>query len=39
LQRKPGQIDISEENMQANIDSAMYYYGLVQERRMTRRTT
>ena len=33
LQRKPGQIDISEENMQANIDSGVYYYGLVQERR------
>ena len=33
LQRKPGQIDISEENMQANIDSGVYYYGLVQEHR------
>jgi len=33
LQRKPGQIDLDEENMQANIDSGMYYYGLVQERR------
>jgi cytochrome P450 len=33
LQRKPGQIEIDEENMQANIDSGMYYYGLVQERR------
>ena len=33
LQRKPGQIDQDEENMQANIDSGMYYYGLVQERR------
>jgi cytochrome P450 len=26
-------IDLSEENMQANIDSGVYYYGLVQERR------
>ena len=33
LQREPGQIDLSEANMQANIDSAVYYYGLVQERR------
>jgi len=33
LQRDPGQIDLSEGNMQANIDSAVYYYGLVQERR------
>ena len=33
LQRKPGQIDLDEENMQANVDSGMYYYGLVQERR------
>jgi cytochrome P450 len=33
LHRKPGQIDQDEENMQANIDSGMYYYGLVQERR------
>ena len=33
LQRAPGQIDLSEANMQANIDSAVYYYGLVQERR------
>ncbi|OBB71780.1 cytochrome P450 [Mycobacterium sp. 852014-52144_SCH5372336] len=33
LQRKPGQLELSEENMQANIDSGMYYYGLVQERR------
>ena len=32
LQRDPGQIDLSEANMQANIDSAVYYYGLVQER-------
>jgi cytochrome P450 len=33
LQREPGQLDFSEKNMQANIDSGMYYYGLVQERR------
>jgi len=33
LQRDPGQIDLSEASMQANIDSAVYYYGLVQERR------
>ena len=33
LQRKPGQIDLDDDNMQANIDSGMYYYGLVQERR------
>ena len=33
LQREPGQIDLSEANMQANIDSGVYYYGLVQERR------
>jgi cytochrome P450 len=33
LQRKPGQIDMDDDNMQANIASGMYYYGLVQERR------
>ena len=33
LHRKPGQIDIDDDNMQANIDSGIYYYGLVQERR------
>ncbi|BBY52347.1 cytochrome P450 [Mycolicibacterium arabiense] len=33
LERKPGQIDMDDENMQANIDSGVYYYGLVQERR------
>ena len=33
LEREPGQIDLSEANMQANIDSGVYYYGLVQERR------
>jgi cytochrome P450 len=34
LHHEPGQIEISETNMQANIDTAMYYYGLVQERRV-----
>lgn len=33
LHHEPGQVEISETNMQANIDTAMYYYGLVQERR------
>ncbi|WP_460356315.1 cytochrome P450 [Mycobacterium sp. ZZG] len=33
LERKPGQLEWSDENMQANIDSGVYYYGLVQERR------
>ncbi len=33
LHREPGQIDWSEENHKANLDSAVYYYGLVQERR------
>lgn len=33
LHRRPGQIDLDETNMQANVDSGMYYYGLVQERR------
>ncbi|AFM18344.1 cytochrome P450 [Mycolicibacterium chubuense NBB4] len=33
LQREPGQISWSEENMKANIDSGVYYYGLVLERR------
>jgi cytochrome P450 len=33
LHREPGQIEISEVNQQANIDSGMYYYSLVQERR------
>jgi cytochrome P450 len=33
LEREPGQIELSEKNMQANLDSAVYYYGLVQERR------
>jgi cytochrome P450 len=33
LHREPGQIEVSEEGMQANLDSAMFYYNLVQERR------
>ncbi|VEG56914.1 cytochrome P450 [Mycolicibacterium aurum] len=33
LHREPGQIDWSEENQQANINSGMYYFGLVDERR------
>jgi hypothetical protein len=33
LHRKPGQIEVSEAGMQANIDTAMYYFGLVQQRR------
>jgi cytochrome P450 len=33
LEREPGQIELSEKNMEANIASGMYYYSLVQERR------
>lgn len=33
LHHEPGQIEISEAGMQANIDTAMYYFGLIQERR------
>ena len=33
LECEPGQIDLSEKAMQANIDAGIYYYGLVQERR------
>jgi cytochrome P450 len=33
LHRKPGQIDLDDDNMKANIDSGIYYYGLVVERR------
>ena len=33
LSREPGQIGYSEAGMQANVDTAIYYYGLVQERR------
>lgn len=39
LERKPGQISLSDENMQANIDSGVYYYGLVRSAARTRRTT
>jgi cytochrome P450 len=35
LSREPGQIGYSEAGMQANIDTGMYYYGLVQKRRET----
>ena len=34
LQREPGQLEYNEQNMQATIESGMYYYGLVQERRV-----
>jgi cytochrome P450 len=33
LHREPGQIDFNEANMKANLDSAVYYYNLIQERR------
>jgi cytochrome P450 len=33
LHHEPGQIEISETAMQANIETAMYYFGLIQERR------
>ncbi|MBY0286845.1 MAG: cytochrome P450 [Mycobacteriaceae bacterium] len=33
LEVKPGQTELSEENMQANMDAGIYYFGLVQERR------
>ena len=33
LSREPGQIGYSEAGMQANIDTGIYYYGLVQQRR------
>ena len=33
LQRKPGQIDLDEETCRPTSTPAMYYYGLVQERR------
>ncbi len=33
LSREPGQIGYSEAGMQANIDTAIYYYSLVQKRR------
>jgi cytochrome P450 len=33
LHREPGQVGVSELGMQANIETGMYYYGLIQERR------
>jgi hypothetical protein len=33
LHHEPGQIEVSEAGMQASIDTAMYYFGLIQERR------
>jgi cytochrome P450 len=33
LEVRPGQIEMSEENLQANMDAGVYYYSLVQERR------
>ena len=33
LSREPGQIELGEAGIQANIDTAMYYFGLVQQRR------
>ena len=33
LHREPGQLEWNETNMKANVDAAVYYYGLVQERR------
>ncbi|KHO19373.1 cytochrome P450 [Mycolicibacterium setense] len=33
LSREPGQMTTSEAGMQANIDTGIYYYGLVQKRR------
>ena len=33
LHREPGQIETSEAGMQANIDTAMYYYSLIGQRR------
>lgn len=33
LHHEPGEIGLSETSMRATIDTAMYYYGLVQERR------
>lgn len=34
LHREPGQIETSEAGMQATIETATYYYGLIQERRV-----
>jgi cytochrome P450 len=33
LSREPGQIEYSEVNIKANVDTAMFYYNLIQERR------
>jgi cytochrome P450 len=33
LTREPGQIEYSEAGMKANVDTAMFYYNLIQERR------
>ncbi|MEB3051459.1 cytochrome P450 [Mycolicibacter sp. MYC123] len=33
LHREPGQVETSEAGMQATIETATYYYGLIQERR------
>jgi cytochrome P450 len=33
LHREPGQVEIGEAGMKANVDSAMFYYNLIQERR------
>jgi len=35
LHREPGHIEVSEAGIQANIDTSMYYFTLVQERRET----
>lgn len=35
LERKPGQIHITEEGFQASVATGMYYYDLVQQRRAT----
>jgi cytochrome P450 len=37
LTREPGQVEVGEEGMQANINTAMLYYELVKQRRAERR--
>jgi cytochrome P450 len=37
LSREPGQFEYSEANMKANVDTAMFYYNLIQERRQNPR--
>ncbi|HTQ19904.1 cytochrome P450 [Mycobacterium sp.] len=37
LTREPGQVEVGEEGMQANINTAMLYYELVKQRRQERR--